>query len=321
MTAYVGRRLAQACVVMVVVIVFNFVLLHMVPGDLVDVLAGQANMDADQMQVLRERYGLDQPVIVQFGTYLFNLAHFDLCYSPVLAAPVSTIILERLPVTGLLVGLSVLLSLFVGSLVGVTAARLRGTVFDTAISVLVLLFYATPMFLAGLLLILIFSVKLHLLPIAGFATPGAGSGVWSLTLDVARHLIMPVASLSLFYVALYARLGRASMIEALGQDYVRTARAKGLTRRRTVYVHALRNALLPLVTMAGLQVSAMLGGAVLIESVFSLPGLGRTALDAVLQRDVNLLLGVLLVASAVVVAINLIVDLLYVVLDPRIELA
>lgn len=305
---------------MAIVIAINFFLLHLVPGDLVDVLAGQAIMDAEQMQALRERYGLDQPLLVQLGHYVWNLARLDLGYSPWLATPVRDVIVQRLPVTALLVGASVVLAVVTGTVIGVAAARRYRSATDFILSIVVLLFYATPAFLVGLILVLILSVQLQWLPIAGLVTPGAGHVGLALVMDAIWHLIMPVVALSLFYVAIYGRLARSSMLEVLQEDYVRTALAKGLTQRRVVYVHALRNALLPLVTMAGLQVSSMLGGVVLIETVFGLLGLGRTAFDAVLQRDANLLLGVLLVSSFAVVCVNLVVDLLYVWLDPRIDL-
>ena len=211
--------------------------------------------------------------------------------------------------------------------------RLRGRVnllVCSAIAVLVLLSYATPTFWIGLMLIVLFSVKLGWLPTGGMMTIGAGLSGLGRGLDVAHHLILPAASLSLFYAAIYSRLMRASMLEVAGQDYVRTARAKGLSEGTVVYRHALRNAmipvitvrnaLLPLVPVVGVQVGSLLGGSVLVESVFGWPGLGRLAFEAVQQRDYNLLLGILLMSSMLVIAVNLVIDLLYAVLDPRIEL-
>jgi peptide/nickel transport system permease protein len=217
-------------------------------------------------------------------------------------------------------GTSLALAVAAGVVFGVTAARHVNRPADGAIAVLVLLSYATPTFWIGLMLIVLFSVKLGWLPTGGMMTIGAGLSGVGRVLDVAHHLILPAASLSLFYAAIYTRLMRASMLEVAGQDYVRTARAKGMSERRVMYGHALRNALLPLVTVVSVQVGSLLGGSVLVESVFGWPGLGRLAFEAVQQRDYNLLLGILLLSSLLVIAVNLVIDLLYAVLDPRIEL-
>lgn len=317
---YVARRLSQAILVMLIVMVGSFVLLKLAPGDFVDALAGTRDLTADQMAAMRERYGLDQPVIVQLVRYMYRLISLDLGYSPFNAAPVLDVVLDRWPVTAILVVSSVTISMFVGTVLGVIASRNVGKPVDLVISVVMLLLYATPSFIIAIVLILVFSVQLNLMPIAGYQTVGAGYTGLTHFLDVAEHLAMPVTALCTFYIALYGRIGRAAMLEVLTLDYVRTARGKGLRERRIIYVHALRNALLPLVTMAGLQVSSLVGGAVLIETVFGLPGMGRTAFDAVFQRDTNLLLGVVFLSSLSVVVVNLIVDLLYLVLDPRVEL-
>lgn len=317
---FIARRLGQAVIVMLLVMLANFAIIHAAPGDMVDVLSGSSDMTAEQITDLRQRYGLDQPTIVQLGRYLTQLATFDLGYSFRNAAPVLDVILLRLPTTLTLVALSVIFSLLFGTILGVTAARHAGKMLDATLSTVALLFYATPSFIIAIVLILIFSVKLGWLPIAGLATTGSGATGWAYWKDVAAHLVMPVAALCTFYVAIYGRLARATLLEVMGQDYVRTARAKGMSEGRVIYVHALRNALLPLVTMAGLQVSSLIGGAVLIETVFGLPGMGRTAFDAVFERDTNLLLGVMFVSSLSVVVVSLVVDLLYALLDPRVNL-
>jgi peptide/nickel transport system permease protein len=317
---YVARRLSQAVLVMLIVVIGNFILLQLAPGDLIDVLGGHSDMTAEQMANLRRAYGLDQPVPVQLALYLKNLASFDLGYSPKNAAPVIDVIGKRIPVTATLVVLSVIISLVVGTVLGVVSARRAGGLADISISTVSLLFYAMPSFIIAICLILLFSVFFNLLPSAGFSSVGRDLRGLAYVADVARHLAMPVLALCSFYIAIYSRLARAAMLEVLGQDYVRTARAKGLGERRVIYVHALRNAMLPLVTMAGLQVSSLLGGAVIVETIFGLPGMGRTAFDAVFERDVNLLLGVLFVSSLGVVCVNFFVDLLYLVLDPRVEL-
>ena len=317
---YVLRRLSQAVLVMLLVVIGSFILIKLAPGDLVDVLAGTSDMSPEQLASMRERFGLDLPVWVQLWNYMLNLLTLDFGYSPLNAAPVLDVILARWPVTAILVVASVSVSMFIGTLFGVIAARNAGKPVDLGISVLMLLFYATPSFIIALGMMLVFSVKLNLLPIAGYSTVGSGYTGFEHFRDVARHLAMPVTALCTFYIAIYGRIGRAALLEVLKLDYIRTARGKGLSERRVVYVHALRNAMLPLVTMAGLQVSSLVGGAVLIETVFGLPGMGRTAFDAVLQRDTNLLLGVVFLSSLSVVVVNFVIDLLYMVLDPRVEL-
>jgi peptide/nickel transport system permease protein len=317
---FLARRLGQAIIVMLIVVIANFIIIHAAPGDMVDVLSGNSDMTAEQIADLRVRYGLDQPVFIQLGRYLGQLLTFDLGYSFRNSAPVLDIIMLRLPTTATLVVLSVVISLSIGTVLGVIAARKAGRVPDAVISTAALVFYATPSFIVAISLILIFSVKLGWLPIAGLTTVGSKLTGFAHIRDVAAHLVMPVTALCTFYIAIYGRLARATMLEVMGQDFVRTARAKGMSERRVIYTHALRNALLPLVTMAGLQVSSLIGGAVLVETVFGLPGMGRTAFDAVFERDTALLLGVMFVSSLSVVVVSLVVDLLYVLLDPRVEL-
>ncbi|MDR5652569.1 ABC transporter permease [Ruixingdingia sedimenti] len=317
---FVARRLMQAVVVMLLVMIANFVLIKLAPGDMLDVLSGTSDMTAEQIAALRRQFGLDQPVVVQFAKYFLRLAQFDLGYSHQYSDTVLNILLGRLPTTLMLVAFSVLLSIVVGTAMGVIAARNAGRLVDSAISVLVLLFYATPVFIVAIALILCFSVWLGWLPASGLVTVGAGYTGWTHVKDVAAHLVMPVIALCTFYTAIYGRLTRATMLETMHLDFVRTARAKGLSERRVIYGHALRNALLPIVTMAGLQVSSLIGGAVLVETVFGLPGMGRTAFDAIFTRDTNLLLGVMFIASLAVVCVSLVVDFLYILLDPRVEL-
>lgn len=314
------RRLSQALMVMLLVVLMNFTVLQLAPGDMIDVLAGQSDMTAEQMAGMRQQYGLDQPVIVQLVRYLMNLVTFDLGYSFRNSAPVLDVILSRFPTTLMLVVPSVLLSLVIGTVLGIAAARNAGKPLDFLILTAALLLYALPSFIVAILLILVFGVFLNLLPIGGLVTVGAGLTGIDHVMDLVSHLILPVAALCTFYIAIYARLTRASMLEVSSLDYVRTARAKGIGERRVIYVHALRNALMPIITMAGLQVSSLIGGAVLIETVFGLPGMGRAAFDAIFERDTSLLLGVMFVSSLSVVLVSLAIDLIYVALDPRLEL-
>jgi peptide/nickel transport system permease protein len=302
------------------VVLMNFTVLQITPGDMVDVLSSQSDMTTEQMAAMRQQYGLDQPVLIQLGKYFISLASLDLGYSFRNSAPVLDVIMSRFPTTLMLVGPSVLISLVVGTFLGVAAARNAGKPVDFLILTTALLFYATPSFIIAIILILVFGVFLKWLPIGGLVTIGAGLSGWDYAIDLARHLILPVAALCTFYIAIYAQLTRASMLEVSSLDFVRTARAKGMSEWRVVYVHALRNALLPIVTMAGLQMSSLLGGAVLVETVFGLPGMGRTAFDAIFERDINLLLGVMFFSSLCVVLVSLVIDLLYAALDPRVEL-
>jgi peptide/nickel transport system permease protein len=317
---YLLRRVAQAVPIVLGIAVFNFMLVHMAPGDAVDVLAGEAGgANPEYVEQLREKFGLDQPLPVQLGRYLWNVATLDLGFSFRHNLPVVEIILERLPATLLLMVCAIVLAFSLGVLLGVTAARYVNRALDRVISVGALLAYATPIFWIGLMLILLFSVRLGWLPSGGMETVGADLSGWAHIADRARHLLLPSVTLALFYMALYTRLMRASMLEVYGLDYITVARAKGVPERRVAYRHVLRNALLPMVTMLGLQVGSLLGGSVLVETVFGWPGLGRLAFEAVFQRDFNLLLGILLLCSVLVVLVNILVDLLYARLDPRIE--
>ncbi len=255
---------------------------------------------------------------LQLWLYLDAIAHGDLGISHVQQRSVAGLIGERLPATLLLTGSAFAFSLLAGVSLGMAAARRVGTVLDSVITVVALAFYATPLFWVGLMLVLVFSVWLDWLPSFGMEEVSAATGHWAAALDVARHLVLPALTLGLFYMAVYARMARSAMIEASDQDYVRTARARGASEGRILRRHVLRNALLPVVTLAGIQAGQLVGGAVLVETVFAWPGIGGLAFDALLARDYQVLLGVFLVTSVVVVLINLATDLLYLVIDPRV---
>jgi peptide/nickel transport system permease protein len=317
---YLARRLLQAGFSVVAIIVLGFALLHLAPGDPVDVLAGEfGTASPEYLMQLRHEFGLDRPLSIQLLTYFENVLQLNLGFSQRNNMTVLDLILSRLPATLLLMTTSIALSFFAGLVLGVAAARRVNKLADNLISVFALLCYAIPLFWLGLMAIVLFTVKLGLLPCDGMFTIGADYGWFGYTLDVARHLILPAASLALFHMAVYTRLMRASMLEVYSLDYVRTARAKGLTQRRVALAHVLPNAMLPMVSMVGVQIGPMLGGAVLVETVFGWPGLGRLAFDAILQRDYNLLLGILLFSSMLVVVTNFVIDLIYGWLDPRIE--
>jgi len=318
---FLKRRLWQVLPVVLGIALLNFLVLQLAPGDVVDVLAGEAGAATpESMAALRAQFGLDRSVLAQLGSYLWNLAHLDLGFSYRQNMPVLELILSRLPATLLLMGLALLIALVLGILLGTLTALKPGGWFDHAVSVLVLFAYAMPTFWLGLMALVLFAGKLGWLPAGGMATVGLDQGAWAQAVDVARHAVLPALTLSTFYLAVYARLMRGSMLEILGADFIRTARAKGASEPRVLLAHALRNASLPLVTMLGYQVASLLSGAVLVESVFSWPGLGRLAFEAILARDFNLLLGILLLSSLLVTLINILVDLASALIDPRIVL-
>ena len=317
---YVLKRLLQALPIVLAIVVVNFFLLHLAEGDAVDVLAGEAgSATPEYMAQLREKFGLDKPLPVQLAIYLKNVFSLDLGYSFRHEMPVSELVFDRFMPTLLLMTGTIMLAVGVGILLGLLAATGLNTWRDNLISIFALVTYATPLFWVGLMMIVLFALKLGWFPTSGMETIAAFHSGWDRVLDIGHHLVLPTVTLSLFYLALYTRLMRASMLEQAGMDYVTTARAKGLTERRVVFVHVLRNALLPVVTMAGVQVGALIGGSVIVESVFAWPGLGLLAFEALFARDLNLLLGIFLLSALLVVAINLVVDIIYSSLDPRIE--
>ena len=313
------RRLAASVPTLLLILAGLFLLLQFAPGDTVDALMGQmGGGDAALAAELRRFYGLDLPVMARLGDYLWRLVRLDLGFSAIYGKPVATVILERLPATLLLMTASLSFAFAAGMALGVLAARKVNRWPDTLVSTLGLVFYATPSFWFGLMAIVVFSVHLRWLPAGGFGDVAMGYEGWEAAVDTARHLVLPTLTLGLIFLAIYLRIMRASMLEVLSLDFVRTARAKGLAETRVVARHVLRNALLPMVTLIGLQAGTMLGGSVVVESVFALPGLGRLAYESVAQRDLNMLLGIVFVSALLVIAVNFLVDLLYARLDPRI---
>ena len=319
---YIIRRLFQAVPIVLAIIVLNFFLLNMAEGDAVDVLAGEAgSATPEYMAELRAKFGLDQPLPVQLLVYLKNIISLDLGYSFRHDMPVSVLIVDRFWPTLLLMVSTIILAVLFGILLGLLAAINLNTWKDAVISVFALITYATPLFWVGLMMIVVFSINLSWFPTSGMEDIAAFYEGFDRFVDITHHLVLPTITLSLFYLALYTRLMRASMLEQYGQDYVVTARAKGLPERRITFGHVLRNALLPVVTMAGVQVGALIGGSVIVESVFAWPGLGMLAFESLFARDLNLLLGIFLISSVLVVVVNLIVDVIYCFLDPRIEVS
>jgi peptide/nickel transport system permease protein len=313
------RTALQAVPTIFGIIILNFFLFRLAPGDAADVMAGEAgSATVETMTALRHRFGLDNPVLVQLLDYLNNLAHFSLGYSPRYNMPVAELIGQRLPGTLMLMAVALVVAIALGLLLGSIMSAFAGRLPDRLLSIFSLLFYSTPGFWVGLMLIVLFSVNLGWLPSGGSGTIGSDLTGFAAVLDTLRYMVLPATSLALFYVAIYARLTRAAMIEVKSQDYVRTAAAKGLSPWAITVRHVLRNALIPITTMAGMHVGSMLGGAVVVETVYSWPGLGRLAFEAVMARDFSVLLGILLLSSLLVIAANAAVDLLHAWLDPRI---
>jgi peptide/nickel transport system permease protein len=322
MLSFVAQRIVKGVIVLFAIIVLNFFLIRLAPGDPAVVMAGEAGA-SDQIFVaqLREKFGLDRPLPEQLFRYVKGIASFDLGFSFRQQAPVSKLILDRLPATLLLTMSAFAISLLFGILLGGIAARFAGTWADTAIMAAALLFYATPLFWLALMAILLFSVTLDWLPSFGYETVGANYTGFAHVLDVGAHLILPATTIGLFFMATYTRMTRASMLQVNRLDFIKTARAKGLANRLIQRRHVLRNAILPVVSLAGVHSGTLVGGAVLTETVFAWPGIGRLMYEALIQRDYNLLLGVFVVCSAMVLIFNLITDLVYRVIDPRIEIA
>jgi len=317
---YVSRRLIQGIPIILAIVVLNFFLLNLAEGDAVDVLAGEAgSATPEYMEEMRKKFGLDKPLPVQLAVYLKNVIQLDLGYSFRHDMQVTELIIDRFWPTLILMVSTILLAVGFGILLGLFAAINLNTWKDSVISVFALITYATPLFWVGLMMIILFSIKNDWFPTSGMENSAMFYEGFERVKDIAHHLVLPTITLSLFYLALYTRMMRASMLEQYGQDYVITARAKGVSERRITFVHVLRNALLPVVTMAGVQVGALIGGSVIVESVFAWPGLGMLAFESLFARDLNLLLGIFLLSSALVVAVNLVVDVVYCFLDPRIE--
>lgn len=313
------RTFRQAIPALFVIVTLGYVLLWFAPGDAATAIAAESGSATEEtMARLRESLNLNQSFFGGLLSYYSSLAHGSLGNSVRYGMPVTDLILSRLPGSLLLMGLAILLAFTIGVTFGTVMAIAQNRWPDRLLSVLSLLCYSLPSFWIGLMLIVLFSVKLRWLPSSGgqsFAAPTQGIG-WML--DRLRHLVLPTAALALYYLAVYARLTRAAVLEAKGLDHVRTAVAKGITRGQVVRRHILRNALSPVVTMAGMHVAGILGGAVVIETVFAWPGMGRLAYEAILAREYVVLLGIFLVSAILVMVVNAAVDLAQSALEPRV---
>jgi peptide/nickel transport system permease protein len=317
--SFIGQ-VVSGCMLLFAVILFNFMLLHAAPGDPAEALAGATGgATLEGLTEIRKLYGLDQPLYWQFLLYAGNILHGDFGQSIYFGAPVTGLILERVPPTILLVGSSLVFAVLAGLLLGTLAAQKPTGMLSHAISILSLVGFSAPVFWTGIILLLVFASWLPLFPVQGMTDPRISGGFFVQGLDVLHHLVLPALTLGSVYLAQYSRLSRASMLEALSADYVRTARAKGVRERSVVYRHALRNAILPIVTVVGVQVSHLLAGAVLVETVFGWPGMGRLAYESILRRDAPLMLGILFFTALLVIAANILTDIVYRAVDPRIR--
>ena len=313
------RRLTQFIPLVLGVIVLNFVLIQLAPGTFLDVMTAEQQIsDPAMIERLRVTYGMDQPAIVQLGKYIWSVFRLDFGFSYRQNAPVLDVIMQAMPATVILMLAAIAIALLVGLSAGILAAVKVNTVWDSLVSALAVVFFAAPTFWLGIMMTILFSVRLGLLPVGGMRTIGAEGGLLSDMWDVAQHLVLPAMTLGLFYAATYARVMRAAMLETSRFDFVRTASAKGLAPRRVIGRHVVRNALLPVVTLLGLQLGTVLGGSVVVEAVFSWPGLGSLMLDSVMSRNFPVVIGVLVLSSCVVLVANAAVDLVSMMLDPRI---
>ena len=312
MLTYVVRRILATVPVMAVVALFVFSLLYIAPGDPAAVIAGEQATPAD-VERIRQSLGLDRPFLVRFGEWVWQLAHGDMGRSIFTNLPVTTMIAQRIEPTLSLMAVTLVLAVLVAVPLGVLAAWKAGTLLDRAVMAFAVFGFSVPVFVVAYLLAFLFALQLEWLPVQGYTPLSAGFWPWL------ENLILPSIALGCVYIALIARITRATMLEVLQQDYIRTARAKGMGERPILFIHALKNASVPIVTVIGIGIALLIGGAVVTESVFVIPGLGRLTIDAILRRDYPVIQGVVLLFSFVYVLVNLLIDLLYTLLDPRIR--
>ncbi len=316
------RRLGSMLLVLLVVVVLNFLMLHLAPGDIADTIAQtMGGADEQDMAELRKQYGLDQPFFIQLFNYVGRVALLDFGHSHFYNVPVLDLIMERFPATLLLVFSAQILSLFVGILLGVYAAQNPNGLSSLFVNMFSLFGYAAPVFWTGILLLIALSLHVPIFPVSGMRDITIESSNFFVHLmDVLRHLFLPMITLASIFFAYYSRLCRASMLEVLGADFVRTAKAKGLSKKDVLLKHALKNSLSPVITFAGLSFSAVVSGAILVETVYSWPGLGTLAFNSIISRDTPVLLGILIFSTLMVTVGNLLTDLALRALDPRIKI-
>lgn len=314
------KRVFYALILLLAVIILNFTLVHIAPGDAVTALVGDmGGATPELIAQLRVEYGLDQSLFTQLYRYIFKMVQGDWGMSFTHNLPVTDLVLDHLPASLLLVTTSFFLALIVGTVLGIIAAQKPNSWFNHLVTVVSLSGYAAPVFWTGLMLLIAFSYYFPIFPASGMQSVGFRGSTLAYMWDVTKHLVLPGVTLSLIYLAVYSRVARASMLDVLGSDYIRTARSKGLSERVVVYKHALKNAVIPVVTMAGLRFAQLIAGAVVVETVFSWPGIGQLAFNSILRRDHPLLLGILFLSTLMVIVANLLTDFAYRFLDPRIN--
>ncbi|RDJ23090.1 ABC transporter permease [Bosea caraganae] len=312
MLAFIVKRIITTIPVMAFVALFVFSLLYIAPGDPAAVIAGDQASPAD-VERIRASLGLDRPYLIRFGEWLFRVLQGDLGTSIFTSLPVTQLIAQRIEPTVSLMVLTLIFAVVIAVPMGVIAAWKAGTWIDKVAMAFAVLGFSVPVFVVGYLLAYTFALKLDWLPVQGYTPLSQGFWPWL------RNLILPSITLGFVYIALIARITRATMLEVLQQDYIRTARSKGLGQRSILFLHALKNAAVPIITIIGIGIALLIGGAVVTESVFAIPGLGRLTVDAILRRDYPVIQGVVLMFSFVYVLVNLLIDLAYTLVDPRIR--
>ena len=316
---YVARRIIIAIPLMLFILFVAFTMIKFAPGDPVYMLTGEALVTPEELERLRTELGLNRPFYEQYISYVVRSLRGDLGYSIFSRDPVSRVIAERLPLTLLLMGTQLAIAAVVGIFLAAYSAEREGHWSDTVIVVVSLLCYSTPLFWLAQIAIIIFSLQLNLFPVGGVFSVREGFTGIRAVLDAVWHLVLPVSTLALFHIALIFRLARTSVLEELHQDYIMTAKAKGCNDRRVLYKHALKNALLPVVTIVGMQAGTIIAGTTLVETVFNLPGVGRLMYDSILRRDYPIILGVFVIVSISVVICNTLTDIVYAWINPRIR--
>jgi peptide/nickel transport system permease protein len=312
MYAYIGRRVLGTLPVILVIALVIFLILHLSGGDPAAIIAGDHATDED-IKNIRDKLGLDRPLAEQFLTWLWNVVQGDFGISIFNRVPVGTLILQRVEPTLMLTLTVIVFSIILALPMGIAAAWYAGTWIDRSLMALAVLSFSLPVFVIGYGLVYAFSLQIPILPVQGYRSLADGLGPF------ARHMVLPTLSLGLVYTALLARMTRSSFLEVLSQDYIRSARAKGMASFQLITIHALKNASVPIVTTIGSGIAVLIGGVVVTESVFAIPGIGRLTVDALLRSDFPVIQGVILVFSFFYVILNLAIDLLYTVLDPRIR--
>jgi peptide/nickel transport system permease protein len=312
------KKFGQAILTLFVVATFNFILFRILPGDPVKLLARSGHLSADAIARLRQTFGLDKPILTQFSLYLKNICSGEFGISFTYRRPVAVILQERMINTLILLAFATVIVVIVGVAAGVLAASKRGSRVDGTLVVTSLVFWSLPTFWVGLVLVIILGVFFNAFPISGMFSPGSNAS-WANIGDLLRHLVLPTITLALVDMGQFVLISRSSLVDVLTEDYILTAKAKGLSRREVLWKHGVPNALLPIITTTALYGSLLVGGAIQVETVFSWPGMGRLMYDAVLRRDYPLLESSFLIAAVVVILANFLSDIVYLLIDPRVK--